>query len=269
MGAPEQPPREAGGDGGGGGDDRGRRPKPPRGLRSRGVPRPDRRYSLLVGLIFAAVIVVAIVNGLSSEEGGVLGVDDTEGMPLPQFAVPTALGPLEGDANVAQDDCESSENPCPPGDRRVPACELEAGDVGPGTDPDDLIRVCDLFDKPLAISFWFQRMAECVPTQDGFDRVASRYRGRVNFLSINVRDDRDDVRRLIRERGWEVPVGYDADGAVSNIYGVGGCPTIAFAYPGGLLMEARVGAEELGVAELDAAVRRLLRASRRRAEAGR
>ena len=32
-----------------------------------------------------------------------------------------------------------------------------------------------------------------------------------------------------------MPVGYDRDGAVSDLYRVGGCPTVAFAYPGGIL----------------------------------
>ena len=40
------------------------------------------------------------------------------------------------------------------------------------------------FDKPLAISFWFTRGGDCIPSQDAFDEVASRYAGRVNFLCI-------------------------------------------------------------------------------------
>ena len=75
--------------------------------------------------------------------------------------------------------------------------------------------------------------------------MARRYRGQVNFLSINVRDDRDEARRIVTERGWELPVGYDADGAVSNLYRVGVCPTVAFAYPGGILARRRIGSEEL------------------------
>ena len=35
-----------------------------------------------------------------------------------------------------------------------------------------------------------------------------------------------------------MPVGYDRDGAVSNLYRVGGCPTLVYAYPGGILERA-------------------------------
>jgi hypothetical protein len=64
-------------------------------------------------------------------------------------------------------------------------------------------------------------------------------------------------------------VGWDRDGAVSNLYRVGVCPTVAFVLPGGILSEARVGSEELDRRQLDAAIGRLLRESERRAEASR
>jgi thiol-disulfide isomerase/thioredoxin len=228
------------------------RQAPPR----RGGARPSRVYSLLVGAVFIALIGVALLNTLRTTEGGLLGAGGDRGMAVPQFAVPDALGSVEGDANVYQDDCESSEIPCPADQRRTPACEVTGAGV---------IRVCDYFDRPLVISFWFSRGGDCLPTQDLVDRVASRYRGRVNFLSINIRDERADVRELVRERGWRLPVGYDADGAVSNIYRVGVCPTVAFLYPGGILRGASVGTEELDDGALVAKVERLLRESRRRA----
>ena len=85
------------------------------------------------------------------------------------------------------------------------------------------------------LSFWFTQGGDCEDQQDVVERVYARYRGRVSFLSLDVRDDRDTVRDLIRERGWQMPVGYDRDGAVAGLYRVGGCPTFAYAYPGGTL----------------------------------
>ena len=49
------------------------------------------------------------------------------------------------------------------------------------------------------------------------------------------------MRELIRQRGWTMPVGYDRDGAVGSLYGVGGCPTFAYVYPGGTLQSASIG----------------------------
>jgi thiol-disulfide isomerase/thioredoxin len=221
-------------------------------------PGPGRRYSTFVGIAFLVLIAVATLNTIRTESGGILGASAGErGMALLEFAVPDArTGPLDRDANIDQDDCSTSENPCPADARRPPACRIP---------PEGAIRVCDLFDRPLVISFWFTRGADCLATQDVVDRVASRYRGRVNFLSINIRDDPADVRRIVAERGWRMPVGYDRDGAVSDLYLVGLCPTVAFAYPGGILDFAKVGVEELSEPQLTGDVQRLLRHSHRRA----
>jgi hypothetical protein len=214
------------------------------------------RYSIFVGLLFLAIVVVAFVKGVGRDEH-TLGLEEQEARwPLPEFAVPVAAGGLEGDANVAQDDCASGALPCPEGDRRTPACRVRT----PGA-----IRVCDLFDRPSVISFWFSKGGDCVDQQDVVDRVYARYRGRVKFLSLDIRDDRETVRDLIRERGWRMPVGYDRDGAVGGLYRVGGCPTFAYVYPGGTLQSAGIG--NLGERGLSARVEDLLRATRA-AEAG-
>lgn len=210
------------------------------------------RYSLAAGLIFAAVIAVAVVNTLGSKDEGTLGLDELRARwPLPEFAVPAAAGTLEGDANVAQDDCASAQVPCPAGSRRAPACRIRT----PGA-----IRVCDFFGRPLVLSFWFSRGGNCIAQQDVVDSAYRRYRDRVGFLSVDVRDDRGTVRESIRQRGWRMPVGYDHDGAVAALYRVGGCPTFAYVYPGGTLLDASIG--ELTMSQLEAHVRSLLRATR-------
>jgi hypothetical protein len=212
------------------------------------------RYSITVGLIFLAVIAVATIGTLGGDGGGgTLGLDRQPARwPLPEFAVPAAAAPqLEGDANVAQDDCESAAVPCPEEAGRPPACRI---------DPAEAIRVCDFFDRPLVISFWFTKGGNsCVEQQDVVDQVYRRYRGQVNFLSLNVRDDRDAVRELISRRGWGMPVGYDRDGAVAGLYKIAGCPTFAYAYPGGTLESASL---DVSAAQLGDRVERLLDASR-------
>jgi hypothetical protein len=215
------------------------------------------RYSIVVGLLFAAVVVIAVLNGTGGG-GGTLGLDrQPSHWPLPEFAVPRADGELEGDANVAQDDCETSQLPCPPDARRTPACRVRT---------EGAIRVCDLFDRPSVISFWFSKGGGCVDQQDAVSDVYGRYVGRVGFLSLDILDDRSEVRDLIRERGWEMPVGFDRDGAVAGLYRVGLCPTFAYVYPGGTLQSASVG--ELTAGQLAARVEELLRATSA-AESGR
>lgn len=210
------------------------------------------RYSIVVGLIFVAIVAVALIHGVPGG-GETLGLDKQEARwPLPEFAVPNAAGRLEGDANVSQDDCSVGEVPCPAGSRRAPACRIGT----PGA-----IRVCELFDRPLVISFWFSKGGSgCVEQQDVVSQVFPRYRGRVGFLSLDIRDDRGTVRELIHRRGWRMPVGYDRDGAVAGLFHVGGCPTFAYVYPGGTLQSASIG--DLDAAALGERIDRLLDATR-------
>ena len=228
--------------------------KPPRGLASTSrSTRSPSRYSTFVGLAFVALILVALFNLLGDDSAGIT-LD--EGFPLAEFAAPDALGTSDDDANVAQDDCKSSRNPCPEDQRRTPACEIPTSTGA--------IRVCDLFDKPLAISFWFTRGGNCIPSQDSFDKVASRYEGKVNFLSMNVRDNRETVAGIVRDNGWQVPVGLDPDGAVSNLYRVGVCPTIVLAYPGGILYKTEIAPPNYTPDQIGGFIDKLLTASAKR-----
>jgi peroxiredoxin len=191
-------------------------------------------YVALVGCVFVLVVAVALINALRSEDSGTLGIGAYgEGEPAPKFAVPFAASDLDGDANV---DPEK-------------ACEI---------DEPDALRICDYFDRPLVISFWFTKGAsQCIEHQDRFDALLPKYGDRANFVSINVRDDRDRVRELIEEHGWQVPVGHDRDGAVSNVYRVGGCPTFVYVKKGGVVKNAEIG--DPAIEGLDSQVRSLLK----------
>jgi len=183
-------------------------------------------YVALVGVLFLIFLLVVLFNTLRTSDSGTVGIGNVGiGDRAAPFAVPVASSDLDGDANVDPD----------------AACSVEGGDA---------IRICDYFGRPFVLSFWFTRQASsCIGYQDVFEEVAARFRDRAGFLSINVRDDRDRVRELIEQHGWEVPVGYDRDGAVSNLYRVGGCPTFLFFDREGRLADTEIGdtsAEELG-----------------------
>lgn len=216
-------------------------------------PRRTTIYSLIVGLAFIALIAVAGINTISTKNKGVLGARDEGDLPLAQFALPDARTDASGDANIAQDDCDAARIPCPSDDARTPACRVDV----PGA-----IRVCDLFNKPLVLSFWFTRGGDCEDQEDVFERAYRRYSGRVNFLAIDVRDSDSEVRKLIAARHWTHPIGLDRDGALSNLYRVGGCPTFVYAYPGGILQATSIG--QLDAPRFFANVQELIAASQRR-----
>lgn len=195
-------------------------------------PRRATVYSLIVGMAFIALIAVAGINTISTKNKGVLGATSEGDMPLAQFAVPNARTGASGDANIAQDDCDAARIPCPSGNRRTPACRVDVAGA---------LRVCDFFNRPLVLSFWFTRGGDCENQEDVFEDAYRKYKGEVNFLAVDVRDDTSEVQKLIQEHHWTHPVGLDRDGALSNLYRVGGCPTLVYAYPGGVFQATSIG----------------------------
>jgi hypothetical protein len=182
---------------------------------------------MIVGVLALAAIVYISLNSLRTEGPGSRGVP--AGEELPAFAVPLALSSLEGDANVS--------------DR---ACEVRGPRV---------LNVCELAEQgPVVLTFFAEPSERCDDQVDLVDRVRERFPG-VRFAAVAIRGDRDALRRRVRERGWELPVGHDRDGAVANTYAVAVCPTITFAEAGGEVAGTAFGA--LGERALAARVREI------------
>lgn len=188
-------------------------------------PRSTNRYAWAVGIVFVMVLsVLLFVETLPNSGEALFGPEP--GTRLKDFAAPAALSTLEGDANVCQ------KEPCPEQAGAEPACSL---------DSDSVVNVCRLRRRPLVLTFVFDRGADCYPQVDRTERVKGRVDG-VQFATVFfTRKERDEVRNLVRARGWTQPVGIDEDGAVANLYGVGGCPTTIFARAGGRVADVKLG----------------------------
>ena len=131
--------------------------------------------------------------------------------------MPLAGSRSDADANIAV-----RPDSGPEGAR--PACTVRGPDV---------LNVCELAEAgPVVLAFLALRSGRCEDQVDVLDRVAPRFPA-LRFAAVAIRGDHDDLRDVVRERGWSIPVGYDHDGAVANLYGVAICPTITFARRGG------------------------------------
>lgn len=210
--------------------------------------RPPQRASWIVGTLIVAALIYISLNTLqtvgSDEAVGSRGLPASS--PLPPFAMPLALSDLEGDANVARrpDSGDAGSRP---------ACEVRSAQI---------LNVCELAEKgPVVLAFLATRGSQCTRQLDLMERARPRFPG-VQFAGVGLRGDRDDLRELVSRKGWDFPVGYDADGVVANLYGVSVCPTVTFAYPGGIAMRTTVGL--LGERGLRLVLRRLVAGARDR-----
>jgi peroxiredoxin len=197
--------------------------------------RAARPYSIAVGVLFLGVLIFAGLNSLDREP---IGLDP--GDRLPRFAAPSATGTVDRDANVSQKE----------------ACNVAGGDA---------IRICDYFDRPLVLVAWFTKGCDsCRRQLDAVEAARSRFPD-VAFVGLDVRDSLENAGKEVRTHGWRFPMALDRDGAVSGLYGVGGGPTIFFAYPRGVLMSKTLG--ELDEAALTRKLEALVKASRKRRRA--
>lgn len=207
------------------------------------VRRAVRPYAVAVGVLFLAVIVFVSVNTISNRPIGL-----EAGSLAPKFAAPSATGTTNRDANV---------------DPRK-ACAVHGEDV---------VNICDYFDRPLVLTAWFSRCGgHCEPQLDRVERIRARFPG-VAFVGLDVRDSLDKARGTVLRHGWRFPMALDRDGAVSALYGVVVGPTTFFIYPrdrpdrAGVLRE--VVRHELTEAALGAHIAALVRKSRARERARR
>lgn len=211
-------------------------PRPPEGPRR----SPANRYAWVVAiLMLMGVGVLLITTAIPNSGHGLRG--PKRGTIVPDFAAPLATGNIDGDANVCQKDRECNDRT---GD--VPACEVRSEEV---------FNVCEARKRPLVLTFLVTEGADCEPQVDRVERMRRDFPA-VNFAAVVNGNDRADVERIARRRGWRLPVAVAEDAAVVNLYRVGVCPTTIFAEAGGRVRRTRLG--NLTERELRAEVRKLL-----------
>ena len=182
------------------------------------TPPPPRaglgRYTWFLGVVAFLLIVVAILNGISTEGPQTGGPD--RGAKMQPFATPLAASDLKGDANVATEDDQGEF-----GARA--ACKVR----GP-----KILNICELYERgPVVLAIFPAEGDQCRDILDQFQRLAPRFPD-ASFAAVGSRGDRDDL-----EGPWRFPVGWDPDGAIASLYGLVGCPQITFARRGGKVVQ--------------------------------
>jgi len=206
------------------------------------------RYGRYVGLLAVLILVLITLNTIATKPNGARGIEP--GHSLPPFAVPLALGALNGDADVATSADQGAAG-------RVPACQ----ERGP-----QILNVCQLYERGPVVLALFVDAGACPAILGDLQALVPSFPG-VQFAAVAIKGDRGQLRRLVRSRGLSLPVGVDSDGALAALYKVATCPQVTFAYPGGLV-QSRALLSRPPLATLRARVGELVAASRARGPKG-
>ncbi|MHB8533813.1 MAG: peroxiredoxin family protein, partial [Solirubrobacteraceae bacterium] len=141
------------------------------------------------------------------------------GSRVPPFAVPLALGSLEGDANVATGPNQGEAG-------RVPACSVRRAGA---------MNVCDLYTGAPLVLALFIDAGSCPDVLKDIQALAPSF-PRVHFAAVAVHTSHSSTRRLVRRLGLTFPVGVDRSGTLAALYGMASCPQVSFIAPGGIVV---------------------------------
>jgi hypothetical protein len=176
--------------------------------------RTTPRYGGYVGLLVILILVLITINTIVTKPNGVKGL--APGEKLPPFAVPLALGSLNGDADTATHADDGAAG-------RVAACQERGSQI---------LNICQLYEGAPVVLTLFVDGGSCPDILGDEQTLSSSFPG-VRFAAVAIKGGRSKVRQLIHAHGLQMPIGLDSDGALAALYKVGTCPQVTFAYPGG------------------------------------
>jgi hypothetical protein len=206
----------------------GRAPSPP-------VAIDTRRYQRMIGLIGIALVIVVSIAFLTTHRAGTPGIP--AGDQLRNFAAPLATSNLNGDANTHPPCTAARHDP-----RALNICLLSRS-------------------GPLVLAFFVTKSGGCERQVDALQALSARFAGKVQFAAVAVRSSHEQARAAVHRHNWTIPVAYDADGAVGEIYGVEVCPIVELAARGGRIEQRLIGDHWASPQTLAPPVERLLQRS--------
>jgi hypothetical protein len=178
------------------------------------APIDTRRYQRMIGLFGLTLVVLIFVSFLLSHGSGTAGIPAHHQMPY--FAAPLADSTLNGDANL-HPPCTAAHH-----DRRA-------------------LNVCLLLERgPLVLGFFVTGSGTCERQVDALQALARQF-PEVQFAAVAVRASHAAAAAAVRSHRWTIPVAYDADGAVGQVYGIEVCPIVELAQRGGVVQDRLIG----------------------------
>lgn len=197
----------------------GARPEGPDELAPRPRRRPPapaistRRYRWSIGVFGLTLVVIFSVWSFVRNGVGSPGV--AAGKPLHHFVAPLATSGIDRDANA------------------TPRCDP--------AHPNQLgLNVCGR--ERLVLAFFVTDSLPCLREVDALQTLSGSPAGRgLRFAAVAVHADRRSTLALVHRRHWTIPIAYDKDGAIGELYGIQVCPIVEMAGANGIVVRRLIG----------------------------
>lgn len=192
------------------------------------------RLGTFLIVVLAMALAYTLFRAIAGD--GPVGSQRLVGRAAPEFAAPLAGSGLNGDSNVLSRSGAKASG-------ETAACDVKLEGA--------FVSCRDLAGRAVIV-FWNPDDEICVRQVDALDRYVRSTGRDVDSVAVALRPEAGAVERQVEQRGWELPVAIDRDGAVGVLYGVGACPTSYFVERGKVI-DVRIGL--IDQADLAAALR--------------
>ncbi len=174
-------------------------------------PRPYRWMVGVIGLVL--VLGVAAYQFITH---GVRSTGVAPGHRLHLFAAPLADSTLNGDANPH------------------PTCSAARHDPR-------ALNVCLMAARgPVVLGFFVTGASQCERQVGALQTLAARFPS-VQFAAVAVNAGHAAAAAAVSRHRWTIPVAYDRDGTVGQLYDVVACPMVEMADRGGIVRSRLIG----------------------------
>ncbi len=160
-------------------------------------------------VIFAAAIAVAAAIGIGLNQAKSHEGDDS---------ALTALKPTAAETAAAL-----SGSPPP-----LAALHTQANTLLSGDRPALQTRLRELRGHPVVVNLWASWCTPCRAEMPALQRVALKRGKDVAFVGVDIKDNRGDAKKFLREFPLSYPSYEDPDGQVYNAYALRGAPSTVF-----------------------------------------
>lgn len=116
--------------------------------------------------------------------------------------------------------------------------------------------LAELRGTPVVVNVWASWCGPCRAEAPHLAEAHGRYGGRVQFLGVDILDNRADARAFMKEFGWEYPSLFDPDGEIRDKLGFFGQPITVFYDAQGEMVDSWIG--PIGKDELTERIENLL-----------
>lgn len=120
----------------------------------------------------------------------------------------------------------------------------EAPDFTAKLNNGETFTLSDKKGQVILLNFWATWCSNCVKEMPAIEKLYEEYGNQVVIIGVNVGEDKSTVDAFIDTKNYTLPIAYDTESNISNLYPSAGIPYTVIIGKDGLVTETFLGAKD-------------------------